>query len=90
MYAVVGNVTIKDFERGLPALRDEILPRVRATPGLVSAYWLRSGDTRGMSLIVLESEEAAKALARTIQAEGPPTDAVTLESIDVHEIVAHA
>ena len=90
MYAVVGNVTIHDFDRGLPALSDEVLPRVRATPGLVSAYWLRSEDNRGMSMIVLESKDAAQALARRIEAEGSPTDAVTLDSIDVREVVAHA
>ena len=90
MHAVVGSVTIHDFERGLPALRDELMPRVKATPGLVGAYWLRSGAERGMSMILLESEDAATALARRIQTEGPPTDAVTLDSIEVCEIVAHA
>jgi hypothetical protein len=90
MHAVVGSVTIHDFERGLPALHDELVPRVKATPGLVAAYWLRSGGERGMSLILLESEDAAKALARRIEAEGPPTDAVTLDSIEVCQIVAHA
>jgi hypothetical protein len=41
-------------------------------------------------VIVLESEEAARALARKIEAEGPPTDAVTINSIEVREVVAHA
>jgi hypothetical protein len=41
-------------------------------------------------VIVFESEDAAQALARRIQAEGPPTDAVTLDSIEVREVVAHA
>ena len=90
MHAVLGSVRIHDFERGLPALRDGIMPRVKSTPGLIGAYWLRSKDNRGMSMILLESEDAAKALARRIEAEGPPTDAVTLDSIEVCEIVAHA
>ena len=90
MHAVVGSVTIHDFERGLPALQEEIMPRVKATPGLVGAYWLRSGAGRGMSMILLDSEDAATALAQMIQAEGPPTDAVTLNTIEVCEIVAHA
>jgi hypothetical protein len=90
MHAVVGNVTIHDFNRGLPALHEEIVPRVKATPGFVGAYWLRSDANAGMSMIVLESEDAAWALARRIEAEGPPTDAVTLNSIEVREIVAHA
>ena len=90
MHAVVGTVTIHDFERGLPALREEIVPRVKTTPGLVNAYWLRSEDNRGTSVIVFESEEAARALAKMIETNGPPTDAVTLNSVEVREVVAHA
>jgi hypothetical protein len=89
MHAVVGNVTINDFERGLPLLRDEVVPRVKQTPGLVNAYWLRSQDNHGMSVIVFESEEAAQALARVIESEGPGTDAVTLNRVEVREVVAH-
>jgi hypothetical protein len=90
MHAVVGNVTINDFERGLPVLRDQIVPRVKQTPGLVGAYWLRSADNGGISVIVVESEEAAEALAHVIESEGPPTDAVTLNSVEAREVVAHA
>jgi heme-degrading monooxygenase HmoA len=90
MHAVVGTVTIHDFERGLPALREQLVPRVKQAPGLVNAYWLRSRDNRGMSVIVFETEEAAQALARTIEAEGPPTDAVTINSIEIREVVAQA
>jgi hypothetical protein len=90
MYAVVGSVTINDFERGLPVLREQLIPQVKQAPGFVNAYWLRSKDNRGSSVIVFESEDAAQALARRIQAEGPPTDAVTLDSIEVREVVAHA
>jgi hypothetical protein len=90
VHALVGTVTINDFERGLPVLREHILPRVKQAPGLVNAYWLRSQDNRGMSVIVFESEEAAQALARMIESEGgPPTEAVTLESLEVREVVAH-
>jgi hypothetical protein len=89
MHAVVGNVTIHDFERGLPVLRDEIVPQVKQAPGVVNAYWLRSQDNHGMSVIVFESEDAAQALARVIESEGPPTDAVTLNSVEVREVIAH-
>ena len=43
-----------------------------------------------MSVIVLETEEDALALAQMITANGPPTDAVTLERVEVREVVAHA
>jgi hypothetical protein len=90
MHAVVGTVTIHDFERGLPVLREQLVPRVKRAPGFVNAYWLRSRDNRGMSVIVFETEDAARALARKIEAEGPPTDAVTLDSVEVREVVAQA
>jgi hypothetical protein len=35
MHAVVGTVTIHDFERGLPVLREQIVPRVKQAPGLL-------------------------------------------------------
>lgn len=89
MYAVVGSVTINDFERGLPVLRDQIVRSVKQAPGLINAYWLRSQDNRAMSVIVFESEGAAQALAREIQPEGAPTDAVTLNSVEVRQVVAH-
>jgi hypothetical protein len=43
-----------------------------------------------MSVIVFGSEDAALPLARVIATEGPPTDAVTLDSVEVREVVAHA
>jgi len=89
MHAVVAQVTIHDFERGVAALRGELVPQIREAPGVVAAYWLRSQDDRGMSVIVCESEEAARGLARHIEAAGPPTDAVTLDGVDVREVVAH-
>jgi len=90
MHAVVGTVTIHDFERSLPVLRDEIVPRVKQAPGFLNAYWVRTQSNRGMSVLVFDSEDAAQALARRIESEGPPTDAVTLDSLEVREVVASA
>ena len=41
-------------------------------------------------MLVLESAEAAQALARQIESNGPPTDAVTLDGLEIREVVAHA
>ena len=43
-----------------------------------------------MSVILFESEEGAQALAKHIQSQGPPTDAVTIDSIELREVVAHS
>jgi hypothetical protein len=65
-------------------LRDEIVPRVSQAPGFLTGYWLRAGDDRGLSVIVFESEDAAPGAVAMIQAD------VTLDGVDVREVVAHA
>ena len=48
-------------------------------------------DNRGLSLIAVESEDAARSLAEMIQSpKGVQDDAVTLESVEVREVVANA
>ena len=89
MHAVVIQVTIHDFETGRRMLEERIVPTVKQAPGFVAGYWTRSEDERGLSMVVVESEENARALADMIRS-APPDDGVTLESIDVREVVAHA
>jgi hypothetical protein len=91
MHAVVVNVTINDFDRGVEMLKNRIVPAVSQAPGFVAGYWTRSEDNRGLSLIAVESEDAARKIAEMIQSqEGPQGDAVTLESVEVREVVASA
>ena len=89
MHAVVIQVTINDFESGRRMLEERIVPTVSKAPGFVAGYWTRSEDDRGMGLVVVESEENARGLADMIR-QAPPDDGVTLESIDVREVVAQA
>jgi hypothetical protein len=89
MHAVVANVTINDAEEATTFLRNEIVPRVSQAPGFVAGYWVRlEGGDQGRGTIVLESEDAARALASQITQE--PGQAVTLESVDVGEVVESA
>jgi hypothetical protein len=90
VHAVVVNVTINDVDRGLALLDEQVVPRASQAPGFVAGYWTKSEDNRGISMIVVESEEAARALAQEIESGGPPSDAVTLEGVEVREVVAHA
>jgi hypothetical protein len=90
MHAVVVRVTINDFESARKMLEEEVVPRVKQAPGLVAGYWTRSDDqSSGSSMIVFESEEAARAAEAMIQQQ-PPTDAVTFDSVEVREVVASA
>jgi hypothetical protein len=90
MHAVVVNVTIKDFEGGQQMLENEIVPRVKQAPGFVAGYWTRSEDDRGMSMLVFESEDAASGAAQFIQSQAGSSEAVTLENVEVREVVANA
>jgi hypothetical protein len=90
VHAVVVNVTIHDFDRGTEMLNERIVPAVSQAPGFVAGYWTRSEDNRGHALIAVESEDAARAIAEMIQSQAPQNDAVTLESVEVREVVANA
>ena len=87
MHAVVVAVDVTDQEAGEQMLREQVVPRVSSAPGFVAGYWTRK-DSEGMSMIVFESEEAASAAAEGIQSPNP--DAVTIKSVEVREVVAHA
>ena len=89
MHAVVVNVTISDFDRGRQMLEEEVVPRVKQAPGFVAGYWTRAEDNSGMSMLVFESAEAADGAAQFIKSQGG-SDAVTIDSIDVREVVASA
>jgi hypothetical protein len=87
MHAVVVKVTINDPEAAESALREQLVPRVSQAPGFVAGYWTRKDDT-GLSMVVFESEDAANGMSE--QVTSMVSDAVTLESVEVREVVAHA
>ena len=87
MHAVVVKVTIKDEEPSLQELREKVVPQVAQAPGFVAGYWTRSGNS-GVSMIVFESEDAANAASERVPSTIP--EAVTLEDVEVREVVAHA
>jgi hypothetical protein len=87
MYAVVVKVKLSDAEGGMGPLREQIVPRVSQAPGFVAGYWTRKEDS-GLSMVVFESEDAANGASERVPAMLP--DEVTLESIEVREVVAHA
>jgi hypothetical protein len=87
MHAVVVRVTINDPEASEVVLREEVVPQVSQAPGFVAGYWTRE-DNSGLSMIVFESEDAARAAKERIPAGMP--DGVQLEGIEVREVVANA
>jgi len=87
MYAVVVRVTISDPEGSVPALREQVVPRVSQAPGFVACYWTRK-DNGGLSMTVWESEDAAKAASEIAASLAP--EGVTVDGVEVREVVASA
>lgn len=89
MHAVVVRVSISDPENAQKELTERVVPRVSQAPGFVAGYWTRADDgSNGQSMIVFESEEAARNAADQIPGQVP--QGVTLESAEVREVVASA
>jgi hypothetical protein len=91
MHAVVVRVTINDFEAAQKILREEVVPRASGAPGFVAGYWTRAEDgTNGLSMVLMDSEESARAAVEMIRAQASQREDVTLNDIEVREVVAHA
>lgn len=91
MHAVLVTVSIEPGhdEEAQAQLETTVVPRVKEAPGVVAGYWMRSSDGQhGSSVILLENEEAARAAADMIP-NTPRPDSVTIDSIEVREVVAH-
>jgi len=89
VHAVVVKLTIDDVDRDDQLLEQQVVPTASGAAGFVAGYWTRSGDS-GLSMVVYESEEAARAVAEQIQSMGLPDDAVRVEGVEVREVVASA
>lgn len=87
MHAVVVKVTINDQEAAEGALREQVVPGVSQAPGFVAGYWTRK-DNVGLSMVIFDSEDAANGMSDRVRAVLP--DTVTLEDVEVREVVAHA
>jgi hypothetical protein len=89
MHAVVVRVNIGDVEASRKDLRERVVPGASQAPGFVAGYWTRSDDgSNGLSMIVFDSADAARAAAEGVPSRVPAT--VTLESVEVREVVEHA
>ena len=90
MHAVLVNVTINDFDSARKMLEEEVVPRVKQAPGFIAGYWTRTEENRGLSMIVVETEYGARAVSEMILRGPPDPDAVTVDDVEVREVVASA
>jgi hypothetical protein len=85
MYAVVVTVQVDpdttDPER---AVEERVIPLVRQLPGVIAGHWLAAdAEGRGMSIILVETREAAEAMAAGVPEH--PAPGVTRVSVEVRE-----
>lgn len=71
-------------------LDQNVVPQVSQAPGFKTGYWTWKDNT-GLSMVVMESEEAANQVAsRVREMVGNMNNAVSLEDVEVRAVVAHA
>jgi hypothetical protein len=90
MHAVVVRSTLHDFEEARKVLREQGIPRISQAPGFVSAQWVRLDESTGTSMLTFESEQAAQAAAEMLRANPPGGDAITIDNIEIGEVVERA
>lgn len=90
MHAIVVSVSVSgdaDPQETVTHLREKVVPAVSQAPGFVAGYWVRlEGGDQGRATIVFDSEDAARSARDLIQ----PAPGVTIESVDVGEVLANA
>ena len=91
MHAVVVKVSVTDAPVATGFLREQVVPNVAQAPGFVAGYWVRlEGGDEGNSVIVFESEDAARTAADQLRANIGSNPGVTLKDVTVGEVVANA
>ena len=94
MHALVIRVTIHNADRTREVLNGQVVPQTSGAPGFKAGYWTWStGDSglNGLSMIIFDSEENARAMGDRIRAiAADATDDVTLDDVEVREVVASA
>jgi Antibiotic biosynthesis monooxygenase len=93
MYAVVGQVQIDPShgEEVRTALRETVIPLAKSMNGFAGGTWLRAmGDDTGVSVLLFESEEAARSAVERMRQGPPPGTPATFVSADVFEVIGQA
>ena len=94
MHALVVRVTIHNADRTREVLNNQVVPQASGAPGFKTGYWTwptGQGELNGLSMIIFDSEEQARAAGDRVSAianENP--DDVTLDGVEVREVVASA
>jgi hypothetical protein len=93
MHALVVRVTVHDADRTREVLNSQVVPQVSGAPGFKTGYWTwtTGGELNGLSMVIFDSEENARAAGDRVSAiAADARDDVTLDNVEVREVVASA
>jgi hypothetical protein len=94
MHALVVRATIHNADRTREMLNTQVVPQVSGAPGFKTGYWTWPTDgaaSNGLSMIIFDSEENARAAGDRVRAVAADRrDDVTVDSVEVREVVASA
>ena len=92
MHATVVTVDIASgqFEASRKVLTEEVVPRVSNAPGFVKGYWSVRGDAaQGLSFLLFDTKQHAEGAAQMVRSS-PTPPGVTLNAVEIREVVAEA
>jgi len=94
MHGVMVQVKVEEGreDEARTLLREVVVPTAKQLDGFAGGTWLRAlQGGAGRSVLLFESEDAARAAVDQIRAQGPPQGApVTMESVEAYEVLAQA
>ena len=96
MHAIVVRATIHNAERTREVLNSQVVPQASGAPGFEAGYWTwptGGGELNVLAMIIFDSEENARAAGARVSANFSQLenrDDVTLDGVEVREVVASA
>jgi hypothetical protein len=93
MHAVLIEVDVSGVDRvqGLTALREQIVPAIRAMPGFQSGTWLPGNEYgKGLSFTLWDTEANAKLMADRFGIGSNPAMSAMVSRCEVREVAATA
>lgn len=93
MHALVVRVTIHDADGTREVLNNQVVPQLSGSPGFKSGYWTwatEGGQLNGLSMVIYDSEDGASQAGERLRAIAGDAQGVTLDGVEVREVVASA
>jgi len=89
MYAtqVLVRIEAGHEDEARQSLVGQVLPRIKGLPGFVAGYWFAQEGNTGSSVVLWATKQDAEAMAAQVQPGSHPAAAVTIERVEVREVI---